>query len=429
MSVAPNDSPADQPNDPARWERDAARKLDEALSAPDPTAPGDDYYAPGSTAPSDEEYVVPPAEPPEFRAGLRYDSPSIGPVTAGGSGWRRHLRLRQPTGCAMTAIGLGVLIVLVLLVLFAFSGGDDDGSLVGGGGGSPPASASPSGTASASPSGTSVATSEPTATVPDRLLLQIGESVIDAILDELYVNSDIPEEELDYIEDALRDWLDSISGNTPTYTPPAIDMRLYGGVRLNLTGPGVMEAWGNTIYECGTNEGGRIVVCPTDVQSMPAAGGDVWMFAMAFAEAVPQASTDHSFTYSAVFDSDGDSANDWQFFPPFDFDLFRDTDRWYQLVWDHSAGQWLISVTQIDGNQQPTVVPSAVRAVIEGDTIVFFIPASEFALDAPPYRLTSFGHDGLFSESDRGADVSGTDPTAPLTVPSDEDYLAMPEAR
>lgn len=404
-----NDSP-DQPNDPARWEREAARRLDKALSAPD-QQPDTDYHG----FESDEVHGFEPGGATGSLAG------GGGYVRVAG-GWRRHLQFRQPTGCAMSVVGFGALVILVLVVLFALSGGDDDGdgTLVDGGG-------SPA--ASASPGSTTEATSEPSAAVPDRRLLQIGDLVIDVILEELYVTTDIPEEELDYIEDALRDFLDSISGNTPPYTPPVIDMRLYGGVRLNLTDAGIREAWGNTIYECGANDGVRIVVCPTDVQSVAEAGGDVWMFAMAFDEAVPAASPDHSFTYSAVFDSDGDPANDWQFFPPFDFDLFQGADRWYQLVWDHNAGQWLISVTQVDGAQQPAVVPSAVRAVIEGDTIVFFIPASEFQLDQPPYRLTSFGHDGAFSESDRGADVSGVDPSAPLTVPPEDAYLAMPEER
>ena len=57
---------------------------------------------------------------------------------------------------------------------------------------------------------------------------------------------------------------------------------------------------------------------------------------------------------------------------------------------------------------------STVRVVIEGDAIVFFISAAEFPSSDPGYRLTAFGHDGLYSPSDRGGDVTGEDPTEPL---------------
>jgi hypothetical protein len=38
---------------------------------------------------------------------------------------------------------------------------------------------------------------------------------------------------------------------------------------------------------------------------------------------------------------------------------------------------------------------------------------SEFPAAEPAFRLTAFGHDGRFSESDRGGDVSGVDPAEP----------------
>ncbi len=52
--------------------------------------------------------------------------------------------------------------------------------------------------------------------------------------------------------------------------------------------------------------------------------------------------------------------------------------------------------------------------VIEGDTIGFFISAEEFPSADPGYRLTAFGHDGFYSSSDRGGDVTGEDPTEPV---------------
>ena len=405
--MPPDNERQDDASDPARWERDAARRLDAMLS-------GDDQH--GFAAGRDEVHG--------------FEDDLVGVGFTGGKGVHGpgslhdgcRPRLSTRPGCLLPLSGLGLLVaLLILFYLFAGGDGDADGSVVGGG--------ESSVEASASAAATSVATAEPSVDDPRSRIGRINEAVIDQILFELYVTTDIPSDQLEYFEDLLLDYLDSISGNKPTYTPGSIDLRLYGGFRARFTGLGVKEAWGNTIFACGDNSGGRIVVCPANVEPMPEAGGDVWMFAMVFDETVPAASPDHSFTYSAVFDSDGDAANDWQFFPPFDFDLFQGADRWYQLVWDHNAGAWSITVTQVDGSQQTALAPSAVRALIEGDTIVFFIPASEFQLDQPPYRLTSFGHDGAFSESDRGADVSGVDPAAALTVPPGDFYLAMPEDR
>ena len=45
---------------------------------------------------------------------------------------------------------------------------------------------------------------------------------------------------------------------------------------------------------------------------------------------------------------------------------------------------------------------------------MFFISADEFSSPDPGYRLTAFGHDGFFSPSDRGGDVTGENPTEPL---------------
>jgi len=337
-----------------------------------------------------------------------------------------------PLGCfGFSLLVLFILIVAAIVILSG--GGSDDADLVSGGGVevSPTAAASAgaSPAASASAAATEAPTEEPTETPLERTILQIGNTVIDEIWWELYVTTDLPAFVIDEIADSLEDLIDSISGRNPTYRSPYFDIRRSLASRLRFTAPGIHEAYGQTIYECGDSTDVRTVVCPSGVQPMPVGGGDVWMFAMSMDGEVPQASPDRSFIYSIVFDSDGEAANDWVFFPPFDFDLFRDSDRWYQLVWDHNSQVWFLTVTQIDANQVQGPFESAVRAVIQGDTVIFFIPASEFGLDQPPYRMTAFGHDGSFSESDRGADVTGVDPTEALTVPPADVLLAMPEDR
>ena len=382
-----NDTP-DQPNDPARWERDASRALGEAFS-------GQDLHGFEGTG-GDEAHG--------------FEAANGSAVSVGGSqGIGDRLReQRFAKGCAY------IILLLILLVLVSFIScitifdDDGDGELVGGGGGviSPTTSVS--------------VTAEPTENP-----LQTGEEILDAISAALGVIWQKNPMVGYFVDDPIGDLLDSISGRMPTYTSPVIDLRYHMDTRFGFDQNGVNEAYNESIFECGVTAHGRTTVCAADVQPMPA--GEVLVFAMLFVEDVPQASADHSFTFSAVFDSDGDPANDWQFYPPFDFDLFQGTDRWYQLVWDHSTQQWSLDVTQVDTSLSTgSYAGSAVRAVIQGDTIVFFIPASEFEIELPPYRLTSFGHDGAYSESDRGADVSGIDPTEPLQVPTSDVQATSP---
>ena len=438
----------DDPKPPAEGEdplSDYARRLGDAMSEPEGDTPSEP-----STGNGEDSGLSFDPETGLFGLNFQWrDFPEGSPIASIGGRVRdvRRFNWGRPSpplksgpfrdddgclrGCFYPLGCLGWLLIGILVVvvgtIFALDGGGDDGdaNLVSGGGieASPSAAASPG----ASPEPSPEPSAEPTETPLERAILQVGHLVIDQLLDELYWTTDIPENELDLIHDDLLDLLDSIAGRRPPYLSPYFDIEYSLAGRGRFTRSGILEAYGNTIYECGANDGVRVVVCPSDVQPMPEAGGDVWLFAMAMDGEIPLASPDRSFIYSIVFDSDGEAANDWQFFPPFDFDLFQASDRWYQLVWSHTTQEWFLTVTQIDAKQNQTEFSSAVRAVIQGDTIVFFIPASEFALEQPPYRMTAFGHDGFFSESDRGADVTGVDPTAPLTVPPADVFIAMPE--
>ena len=72
---------------------------------------------------------------------------------------------------------------------------------------------------------------------------------------------------------------------------------------------------------------------------------------------------------------------------------------------------WSLTVTQVDSSQHTSQVPSTARLVIEGDTITWHISMAEFVGFTLHMRASAFGHDGSFSASDRGGDVSGEDPT------------------
>ena len=84
-------------------------------------------------------------------------------------------------------------------------------------------------------------------------------------------------------------------------------------------------------------------------------------------------------------------------------------------MWDHRSARWSLTVTQVAADQTTSSVVSGAWAVVHDRHVNFYVPASEYTRGSAAYRLTAFGHDGMFTEGDRGADVTGADPTAPLT--------------
>jgi hypothetical protein len=110
-----------------------------------------------------------------------------------------------------------------------------------------------------------------------------------------------------------------------------------------------------------------------------------------------------------VFESNGDPSDDWQYQGDFDWDLFRDTDRWYQLSIHGDGSKDLVASEPLG-----PALPSGVRALLYEDTILWLIPAGEFAGDTLRVRVTSFVHDGSYDPATGQGDVSGADPTAPL---------------
>ncbi|MEM9194660.1 MAG: hypothetical protein AAGF12_36110 [Myxococcota bacterium] len=219
------------------------------------------------------------------------------------------------------------------------------------------------------------------------------------------------------LSDELQDFIDSISMREATFRQNLIDIIGSSASELTVTQETADALFNNSAFECGDDgsESGVRVVCGDSPP--PLAAGKLLRATMNLADLAPTGNRDHSFIYSLVLDSDGDPANNWQFNPPFDFDLFQGTDRWYQLVWDHRTQNWMLSATQIRTDQSTQTVPTGAWATIVDSHINFYVPEAEYDSAAVTYRLTSFGHDGMFSESDRGADVTGGDPTVPPVRP------------
>lgn len=178
---------------------------------------------------------------------------------------------------------------------------------------------------------------------------------------------------------------------------------------------------------CGeTLADGTITVCPAGVLDIPVR--DVFVVKETMAGPLPSAGADdgHRHIYALVVDSDGEAENDWVYHPPYDWDFFQGADRWYQLFWSPDTSAWSLTVSQVDATQTVTPSPSSVRAVVDGDTITWFVSASELPASAPTYRVTASGHDGAFSPSDRGGDVSGADPDGAASAAADS--VATPSA-
>ncbi|MFQ5556446.1 MAG: hypothetical protein ACE5GB_02910 [Acidimicrobiales bacterium] len=183
----------------------------------------------------------------------------------------------------------------------------------------------------------------------------------------------------------------------------------------------VADAFNESIFECGETVNGVTTVCSADsVLDMPA--GDTVMIAQTLS--APVASEPWQYTYAAVLDRDGDPANNFVAQAMFDWDYFQNTDTWYVI--DRIEGAWSGGLYHGDfGSPQP----SAFRAVISDNTVLWFIPTSE--LPSPSgVRTTAFRHDGSFAPEVSGGDVIGPDPTIGLSSinPSDIEVGAVGSA-
>jgi hypothetical protein len=182
-----------------------------------------------------------------------------------------------------------------------------------------------------------------------------------------------------------------------------------GTMKKGSSGP----VFNQSVYHCGETFAGATTVCPAGVTEFP--DGDMYVIAMSLA--APLMDGDNTtldpnleHIYAAVFDSDDVADNNYTDVGVYDWDYWQGTDRWYQVKYD---GAWTAVVQDWAGSNAQTA-SSAARAVVRGDSIVWFIPASE--LPSPSgYRLSAFAHDGSFQATQSGGDVNAADPTEPLT--------------
>lgn len=216
------------------------------------------------------------------------------------------------------------------------------------------------------------------------------------------------------IDDGMSDGIYSISTVVPGVFTPAVD--LWDVAALQIETRYYRNDWitNRSVFECGETvdmadfAGPVTTVCAPDVVDIPE--GPLVVVVAAYSGALPTPGDPSHYTYAAVFESNGDPADDWQFQGGFDWDFFIGTDRWYQIDWDPAAGAWSMRVS----NALDPAGPSGARALVIGDTVIWLIPGSEFVAAVPEVRVTSFIHDGSFAPEASGGDVSGADPTTSL---------------
>ena len=100
------------------------------------------------------------------------------------------------------------------------------------------------------------------------------------------------------------------------------------------------------------------------------------------------------YQYAFVFDQDGVSTNNYV---TADNDFFNDSDRWYELNYTNANGWRLTVKDATDG--AITEIASAARVILKNNAMVLVVPASEFAVPDPAYRVSTFCHTGDFGRT------------------------------
>jgi hypothetical protein len=235
--------------------------------------------------------------------------------------------------------------------------------------------------------------------------------VVDRLLGTMgYTPEQITQLKIARVLDPSGDWIYSILGITPGQLRGYLDFLWWSGF-LSETDLDALEFWFNlSLFECGeTSPEGWLTVCGLTAGDFPE--GDMLVFAALFDGEIPLDDPNAFYTYAVVMDSDGDPSNNFEFMPPYDWDYYQGTDRWYELVWDPTLGAWELYLV----GENFAELHTDARAVIVENAVIFFIPASEVAVERPAFRMTAFGHDGTYAPEASGGDVTGDNPAQPLS--------------
>ena len=192
-----------------------------------------------------------------------------------------------------------------------------------------------------------------------------------------------------------------VPGEPTVHSAPGIDpvapegetrVRYKTGAMVAPTSAGTTDVWfRNTAFPCGPGQA-ALTVCP-----QPGAPVDDGPFVMAAAVVdgpVPLADATNHYQYGFAFDADGDPATGYVPPPEFSNDFFSGADRFYSAGYDPEQG-WSLNANE----------PTAARILIRNNAVVLLVPATEFTVANPSFRVTTFRHTGDFGLE--GGDWSG----------------------
>ena len=192
----------------------------------------------------------------------------------------------------------------------------------------------------------------------------------------------------------------------PQKIPPAswTEISHYGVMEMTFTAEQLANLFGgsevaqgtptNPTFPPGLGQQGAFTVKPNSSLDLPA--GEYYVFHMTVEGELPVPTSNDPtvlYQYAFVMESDSDSDNNYE---TNDADYFNDTDRWYELDYTDALG-WRLFVKQWnDDTEEPDEVDSSARVIFGQNCIVLVVPKSEFPLDRPPFRVTTFCHTGDF---------------------------------
>jgi hypothetical protein len=200
----------------------------------------------------------------------------------------------------------------------------------------------------------------------------------------------------------------------------AQEIRMFGALlaiftllQLEATFGAPLDGGGNdgATFPTGQGPEGLTLVATPQAPMQP---GEYALFWLSVQAPIPTADPARFYQYAFVLDSDADPANNYVASPAFEDDFFKDTDRWYELGYAPSTG-WTLRCRVVGTGNSITTVPSAVRAILSGDTLLLVVPRSELGVQNPPFRATTFSHAGDFGQNPP-YDWSG-DPTPTVAEP------------
>jgi hypothetical protein len=171
-------------------------------------------------------------------------------------------------------------------------------------------------------------------------------------------------------------------GLVTVFLATALLVTLFGSLQVQQNG--------DPVFPPGQGPNGFTVAANTP---LPLAEGDYHIVHFSCEGVIPVVSTDPTvvYQYAFVFDSDGNTANNYT---TADNDFFNDTDRWYVMSYT-DAGGWVLTVsTAFDGSI--VEVASAARVIMKDNSMTLVVPADEFGVSDPGYRVTAFCHNGDF---------------------------------